>query len=324
LHFAFCTLVSQSLNLLPYQENNKQQYHMSFSGVQPFLQSVAKGVGGSAIKSQHESASASRMNQLVYDATKAHLDVVHRIATTGGGKTIQKDHVRLAEEVARMVRGKQAGGAETVLPSEYFGRNSGSYFGSANARAGEHSALGGETLARGALPASGSFLEMASHSGGGAACGARSQRARRKACYGTGSGKSKRGGAETVLPSEYFGSNSGRYFAHDAIAGMEHSTAGIPQQVARQELPQGMAGGGSGARGAKMSDELFRNAVREYRRRNVSAGDMRISEDAKVLLRTAIAKSIERAVTTSHAQCKANTLTPACIDRASRSIFVFP
>lgn len=316
-------------------------------GSQPFLHAVARDMNG--VKIASEEVTANKADRLLYDVACAHLDILRKIAMSSGCKTIQKDHLRLAQELASAMRPpaqrKQRGGAETVLPAEYFGKDSGAYF--ADVRAAEHTTLGGDTLSRAALPAS--FPGAGQQLGGcdsphHSECGSAKQKksgdnkkgkqaAPKKGKQAKGGAACQQcGGAETVLPSEYFGGDSGRYFAHDVISGLEHSTAGS-DAAARQALPMtfgapaSQAGGGSGHKKkmtARISEDVFMNIVREYKRRHASAaGELRIADNVKGPLRTKIALTAEAAIFASHAQRKTSSLTPACLDQAAKKFVVF-
>jgi hypothetical protein len=264
------------------------------------------------------SESESKFDMLVFNISKSYLDMARKIATTSGCKTITKEHVKLMQEMAVAMRTvgksttnrKMKGGAETVLPSEYFGGVSSRYFAASQVQGLEHSALGAN-VSRSALPSSEFGLR-----GGGCPCK-----------HGGGGKNNLTGGAETVLASEYFGNDSGRYFAHNVVSGAEHTTSGS-DTVARQALFQSGGGFLSTLRDrlspVRLPNDVFESVLQEYKSRNVGAGDMRISSDARAMLRNYIGGSVADAVAKGHSKFKTSSLTPRCIEYATKSFVMFP
>jgi hypothetical protein len=273
------------------------------------------------------------MDKLLYDITRAHIDLVRKVASSCRCKTIRKEHVQIARDLAEALTSRKKkkpatkqqsnlsskllGGAETVLPSEYFGRASGVYSDAATVAPLQYKAPDTSLMARGALPASlGAIAPSTPSLKGGFGC---------SACSATTMGGAQmsrraRGGAETVLPSEYFGRDSGRYFAHDLLP----PQAAPPAGLARPALPYAaVARGGSGSRSSPdtpsvlLSEAAFTSIVQEYKKRVASATDMRLSEDARKELRKEVSMCAMASIRASHAERKTTTITAACIELAS-------
>lgn len=227
---------------------------MNFSS-ENFMKSVARSAGAQLpADAKRASAAKTKFDAMLYLAAKTHFDAAVSAASAAGVKTVQAHHTA----AARSKKGAMFGGAETVLPAEYFGKDSGSYFPQEAVGGMEHSAFSPQ-LTRAALPMSGGNKQQ-----------------RRCPCM--------LGGAETVLPSEYFGRDSGAYFGSDITSALEHTS--ISSTLTRPALP--MSGGGA----LLLPDTLFSQLWTEYRRRKVAASSARLSSTAKRTLRARIANSI--------------------------------
>lgn len=268
----------------------------------------------------------SKFDALLYTISKSYLDVAVQSARASGYKTVQKQHVRLIEDMASALRSRGSrrtrassimlkGGAETVLPAEYFGKDSGSYFPQEAIGSAEHSAFG-DGVARMALPLSQQFGQLGLTGGGKKGC---------PCIVGGGAKRRMGGGAETVLPSEYFGKNSGAYLPN--VSSMEHSAVGSAD-LARPALPASFVGGGGASlrkASARMPEDVFSAILREYKHRNVSASDIRFSEDAKKLLRAYVTESVSDALMSVDAGGRGSAvLTVGRLQKASGKYCLFP
>ena len=292
---------------------------MNFSSDSVF-KSVSREVKMKVPADKSVPASKAKFDAMLYAVSKAYLELAVKTARAAGCKTVQRQHVKLMQDMASVIRRTSSapqkgrsmrGGAETVLPSEYFGTNSASYYPQEALAGMEHSALS-PSLARAALPTSQAFGPGISMSGGG----------RKKGC------PCMLGGAETVLPSEYFGKNSGAYFDAQLVRGMEHTS--ISNSVARPALPasnSAFVGGASSSSTAttstaRMPEEVFAQILKEFKQRNVAASDMRFSDDAKKLLRSHIMESVKDALRLQ--KSSSSTVTPARLQSAAKQFTLFP
>ena len=297
-------------------------------------------------------ASAPRFDALLFGAVKAYLDLASRVVATSGGKMVQAKHLQLMQHLACTARSNKHAGGSTVLPSEYFGIASGAYSSSApsssvggSARGrnvnGDH--VGGSTV----LPSEYFGIESGAYSGstpsrsvGGSVGGGRNVKVR---CKGKSKVNDKHVGGSAVLPSEYFGIASDSYHAsvpaHTAYA----------LDMARASLPASFSGGqgpseairGRGANSAeffahdtlvgggppspvRIPNEVFDALVREYRQRTGGKQSLRLSADAKAMLRTLVEATVSHAVSRSVASTSRKSLTPQSLDRASKNLILFP
>lgn len=309
---------------------------MNFSSAK-LLAALANRVRASEVHTPDKTE--TRFNKLLYDVSKAYFDIAAKTARTTGHKTIAENHVKLMSDVASRMRG----GAETVLPSEYFGKDSGQYESDASLTSSEalpaglvrtgltYSATGGACpcAARGTGMLGGGVKKLSAKS-----CAKKAAKSSAKSSAKKPSKKkSLVGGAETVLPTaEYFsGKDSGQYYAHDVIMASD-----VPQDLVRQELESTfpsttLTGGGGATSGSsnstittKLPDDVFGKVWQEYKLRTGSARDLRMSSGARMLLRNVIGATVAGAVKHAHVKKHTRALTPSCIDYAIKHYTMFP
>lgn len=296
---------------------------MNFSSSK-LLSALAKRVQATEIRMPDKTE--TKFNKLLYDISKTYFDIAAKTARSCGHKTITENDVKLMSDVAHHMRG----GAETVLPSEYFGKDSGAY--SANGNLTEPPFVS-DDLARPALTyaATGGGCPCAArasfmHQGGGTPTKKASKKPNNKKINKKSNKKLHVGGAETVLPAEYFGKDSGQYFVHDVVS-MEPMSDALAHNSLTSTFS--LSGGGSHASDAsstttRLPDDVFSKVWQEYKARIGSAREMRMSIGARNLLRNLIGTTVSNAVKHAHVKRATRALTPACIDHAIKNYSVFP
>ena len=282
---------------------------MNFSS-EHLLRAVAKASHATSPTERSMPAAKTKFDGMLYSAARAHFDLVVAAAKASGAKTVQLQHVlHAAKSKSKTATATKTmrGGAETVLPSEYFGKNSGAYFPQEATAGIEHSAFA-PGVTRAGLPATSFMAGGMSRAGKGGRC----------PCM--------LGGAETVLPSEYFGRNSGAYVDASQSAQSEH-TAMPTATLTRGPLPTsahfGDLMGGSASSGAKMSDELLTQLWREYRQRNISSSGMRIAREARGALREALIGSVVSAVGAEQKKHRDGAITASRLAQAVKRMRAF-